>query len=298
MVVVTATSAAMGALSQAKTSVWAPIIDKIAASNDMEEICTVLNEAVAMLGKLDRGARAKDVAERLKVDMAGIGNIDEAALRISNELEGSIDDKMEPRLSLPSEQGGQDYLLECWEAEALLGDDNGARKTSMNGRHVLRHLKNKSLLEDGHQGIIDLGILIPNQVRGCLIEGYSELETNSVTQPNLEHLYMKNLPKLEGIWNDRTKTASLTKLKTLVLIEKAVLTTGNMDLLPKLRKLSLRDLPKLESICSNESSKWSALEKLKIHYCPALHKLPFSEDNAEMLKLIKAEKHWLEALQW
>ena len=37
---------------------------------------------------LSVGFLQKIVAERLKLDMAGIGNIDEAALRISNELEG------------------------------------------------------------------------------------------------------------------------------------------------------------------------------------------------------------------
>ncbi|PSS02918.1 Disease resistance protein [Actinidia chinensis var. chinensis] len=182
--------------------------------------------------------------------------------------------------------------------------------------------------------ISDLGIPIPNQVRGCLIEGCSELVTaiDSTTLPNLEHLYMKNLLKLEGIWSDRTKATGLTKLKTLVLsscqmlknifplvvilqlremeylkiedcseivevVEKAVVATGNMDLLPKLRKLILRDLLNLESICLNESSTWSALEKLKIHNCPTLHKLPFSKDNAEKL-IKKPEKHWWDALQW
>ena len=79
------------------------------------------------------------------------------------------------------------------------------------------------------------------------------------------------------------------------VVEKAVVATGNMDLLPK---LILRDFPNLESVCSNQSSTWSALEKLKIHNCPAFHKLPFSKDNAEKLQLIKAEKHWWDALQW
>ncbi|KAI8025140.1 hypothetical protein LOK49_LG02G02691 [Camellia lanceoleosa] len=46
---VAAGAAVMGALCQAKTAFWAPIVDTIASSNDMKEIYTALNEAVAML---------------------------------------------------------------------------------------------------------------------------------------------------------------------------------------------------------------------------------------------------------
>ncbi|GMP39468.1 hypothetical protein CsSME_00010288 [Camellia sinensis var. sinensis] len=179
----------------------------------------------------------------------------------------------------------------------------------------------------------DLGIPSMKEVQGCQIESCSALETvvDTVILPNVKHLYMKNLPKLQNIWNDRVDLASLTKLKTLVLSSCQMLriifplvviqhireieclkiedcpeivevveqsaTTGNQELLPKLRKIVLCGLPKLGSICTDESLKWPALEKLKIHSCPALLKLPFSKDNAENLKLIQVEQQWWENLQ-
>ncbi|KAI8027207.1 Disease resistance protein RPS2, partial [Camellia lanceoleosa] len=65
----------------------------------------------------------------------------------------------------------------------------------------------------------DLRIPSMKEVHGCQIESCSALETvvDTVILPNVKHLYMKNLPKLQNIWNDRVDLASLTKLKTLVL---------------------------------------------------------------------------------
>lgn len=168
----------------------------------------------------------------------------------------------------------------------------------------------------------DLGTTSMNEVQYCLIESCGELETavDSTIFPNLEHLYMKNLRKLQSIWNDRVERSRLTKLKTLVLsichllrnvfplvviqqlleieylkiedcseivelVEKSQ-TTRNVDLLPKLKKLILLNMPKLESICADEVSKWPALEKLEIHNCPALRNLPFSKDTTKLKKLI------------
>ncbi|CAL5329834.1 unnamed protein product [Camellia sinensis] len=179
----------------------------------------------------------------------------------------------------------------------------------------------------------DLGIPSMKEVKGCQIESCTALETvvDSEILPNVKHLYMKNLPKLQSIWNDRVDPATLTKLKTLVLSSCQMLriifplvviqhlheieclkiedcpeivevveqsaTVGNQELLPKLRKVVLCGLPKLGSICADNSLKWPALEKLNIHNCPALIKLPFGKDNAENLKLIQVEKQWWENLQ-
>ncbi|KAI7981025.1 hypothetical protein LOK49_Contig78G00001 [Camellia lanceoleosa] len=46
---VAAGAAVMGALCQAKTAFWASMVDTMASSNDMKEIYTALNKAVAML---------------------------------------------------------------------------------------------------------------------------------------------------------------------------------------------------------------------------------------------------------
>ncbi|CAL5378036.1 unnamed protein product [Camellia sinensis] len=179
----------------------------------------------------------------------------------------------------------------------------------------------------------DLRIPSMKEVKGCQIESCTALETvvDSVILPNVKHLYMKNLPRLQSIWNDQVDSATLTKLKTLVLSSCQMLriifplvviqhlreieclkiedcpeivevveqsaTAGNQELLPKLRKVVLCGLPKLGSICADNSLKWPALEKLKIRNCPALIKLPFGKDDAENLKLIQVEQELIQGEQ-
>ncbi|KAI8026612.1 putative disease resistance protein [Camellia lanceoleosa] len=64
---VAAAAAVMGALTQAKTAFWAPIVDTIASSNDMEEIYTALKEAIAMLGA--KRDDHQNVIQRRKIKM-------------------------------------------------------------------------------------------------------------------------------------------------------------------------------------------------------------------------------------
>ncbi|KAH7851599.1 hypothetical protein Vadar_014007 [Vaccinium darrowii] len=42
-----------------------------------------------------------------------------------------------------------DCLLDCWRAENFLGNDDDGDKLRINGRNILQHLKNVSLLEEG-----------------------------------------------------------------------------------------------------------------------------------------------------
>ncbi|PSS19016.1 Disease resistance protein [Actinidia chinensis var. chinensis] len=183
----------------------------------------------------------------------------------------------------------------------------------------------------------DFGIASMNKVQGCLVESCDAIETimgttDNAVLPSLEHLYLKNLPNLESIWRGSVVPGSLSKLKTLVLtscqtmvmifppsavqqlheiqylkiencqvVEEIIAESevvGNLLELSKLKKLILVDMPNLRSICGIESLKWPSLEKLKIVGCPSLRKLPFNKDNAKELKVVKAEQHWWEALQW
>ncbi|CAL5379981.1 unnamed protein product [Camellia sinensis] len=173
----------------------------------------------------------------------------------------------------------------------------------------------------------DFGIASMTQIRGCLIESCNEIETiisrvDCKIILNLEHLYMKNLPKLESIWKVPMQSGSLTKLKTLVLSSCQMLkkifppgvvhqlemqylkiedcpgiveifeeseTSGHPHVLPKLKKFVLIDMPKLESICTNELLNWPSLENLEICKCPSLLNLLFITDNAPKLKHFKLE---------
>ncbi|KAI8028400.1 putative disease resistance protein [Camellia lanceoleosa] len=68
----------------------------------------------------------------------------------------------------------------------------------------------------------DFGIASMNKVQGCLIESCDAIETivgavDSALLPNLEHLYIKNLLKLESVCKGPVTPGSLTKLTTIHL---------------------------------------------------------------------------------
>ncbi|KAG5525749.1 hypothetical protein RHGRI_032139 [Rhododendron griersonianum] len=150
-------------------------------------------------------------------------------------------------------------------------------------------------------------------IQSCLIEGCDAIETivgtsNSVVLPSLEHLFIKNLPKLGSILKGPLQPGSLTKLKTLVLtgcqtlvkvfppgsiqylceiqcleikkcdeIEELISESDaceNLRVLPKLKKMVLQDMRKLRCICAIETLEWPSLEELKIINCPGLSILP------------------------
>lgn len=175
-----------------------------------------------------------------------------------------------------------------------------------------------------------------NKIRGLLIENCSKIETivdgnstiDSPVLPNLEQLYVRNMPMLKSIWEGHVPFgSSLCKLKTLVLrncpmlfkifsqglfqmiqglqqlevedcfeIEEIVM--GSDFLLPSLEKMTLNNLPKLRSICANESMEWRSLKELEIHGCSSLSRLPLGKDNASNLRSIKTDKDWWDKLLW
>ncbi|KAK2973977.1 hypothetical protein RJ640_013538 [Escallonia rubra] len=152
--------------------------------------------------------------------------------------------------------------------------------------------------------------------------------------PNLGKLYIKNLFELESLWVGPVQQGSLGKLHTLVLsgcpkltrifshgiieqlteiqhleIEKCdrveeiiIMESENTGLgprvLPRLVKLILVEMPQLRSIWSDDSLEWPSLERLLVHGCPRLDKLPFSQHNAMKLRSIETEENWWQALQW
>ncbi|KAJ8628431.1 hypothetical protein MRB53_021738 [Persea americana] len=69
------------------------------------------------------------------------------------------------------------------------------------------------------------------------------------------------------------------------------------DVFPQLKELSLWELGKLKSICSGNLP---ALEKLKIHVCRLLQKLPLLIGTDCKLKdvVIGGEKEWQKNLKW
>ncbi|KAI8532040.1 hypothetical protein RHMOL_Rhmol11G0182300 [Rhododendron molle] len=180
-----------------------------------------------------------------------------------------------------------------------------------------------------------------NGIQSCLIEGCDAIETivgtsNSVVLPSLEHLFIKNLPKLESILKSPLQPGSLTKIKTLVLSGCQILvqvfphgsiqqlceieclgiekcdeikeiisesdTRRNLPVLPKLKKMFLQDMRNLSSICAIETLEWPSLEELEIFNCPRLSKFPFSEVNAKKLKRMDVDIAWQDwwgsALRW
>jgi disease resistance protein RPS2 len=184
----------------------------------------------------------------------------------------------------------------------------------------------------------DFGTANMNKIQGCLIEGCDAIESimdtvGGVLLPNLEQLFVKNLPMLRSIWKEGPlQPGSLTKLTRLVLsncrtlekvfplgalqklceirylkvekcneIEEIIPeadAVGNLPVLPKLEVLILLDMAKLRSICAIQSLEWPSLEKLEIFKCPGLCRLPFNEGNSANLEHIEAEQEWWGALQW
>ncbi|KAH7834044.1 hypothetical protein Vadar_012171 [Vaccinium darrowii] len=185
----------------------------------------------------------------------------------------------------------------------------------------------------------DFGTANMNKIRGCLVESCDAIETimdsvGSELLPNLEQLFMKNLPMLTSIWKEGPlQPRSLTKLTTLVLSGCQILVkvfphgavqqlheirylriencheiedlipevdaVGNLPVLPKLEELILLGMAKLSSICAVESLEWPSLERLEIFECPCLCRLPFNKGNVMNLEHIETEQEWWEEkLEW
>ncbi|KAI8028292.1 hypothetical protein LOK49_LG02G02636 [Camellia lanceoleosa] len=90
----------------------------------------------------------------------------------------------------------------------------------------------------------DFGIASMNKVQGCLIESCDEIETivgavDGAVLPNLEHLYIKNLPKLESIFPCLTRNISkVVDLTVMLLSEDGHMSFQNSAALDPFRPLS------------------------------------------------------------
>ncbi|GMY19859.1 probable disease resistance protein At4g27220 isoform X2 [Fagus crenata] len=153
---------------------------------------------------------------------------------------------------------------------------------------------------------------------------------NSVDRSALEWLqkmFINNAQKLESIWEGPVHAGSLARLTTLTLqrclklkkifskgiieqlfklehlsveecpeIEEIITNSENTGLepeaLPKLRTLVLSGLLKVESICTDDSLKWLALERITIS------RLALNKDNAPYLRRIEGNQSWWTALEW
>ncbi|XP_010658104.1 disease resistance protein RPS2 [Vitis vinifera] len=194
-----------------------------------------------------------------------------------------------------------------------------------------------------HKGVSrlsDFGIENMNDLFICSIEGCNEIETiingTGITKSVFEylhHLHIKNVLKLESIWQGPVHAESLTLLRTLVLlrcpqlkkifsngmiqqlskledlrveecdqIEEIIMKSENNGLeanqLPRLKTLTLLNLPRLRSIWVDDSLEWRSLQRIEISMCHMLKRLPFNNANATKLRCIEGQQAWWEALQW
>ena len=194
-----------------------------------------------------------------------------------------------------------------------------------------------------HKGVSRLsnfGIENMNALFICSIEGCDEIETIidgiGITQSVLkclQHLHIKNVLKLESIWQGPVHADSLTHLRTLTLVKcpqlKKIFSNGMIqqlsklealrvedcdqigemimksennglesNQLPRLKTLTLLKLPRLRSIWVDDSLEWRSLQTIEISLCPDLKRLPFNNANATKLRSIKCQQKWWEALEW
>ncbi|XP_054776452.1 probable disease resistance protein At4g27220 [Prosopis cineraria] len=145
--------------------------------------------------------------------------------------------------------------------------------------------------------------------------------------PNLEKLFLKNIPKLKCVFKGPLHLRTFSKLQILALencssldslfsngviqnfaelrkleirscskIEELILTSEDVekseDVLPSLKSIELVELPNLQFICKKQMSTWPSLETLKVQECHNLKSLPFNKSKAARLRSIKGNQHW------
>ncbi|GJS18091.1 hypothetical protein Tco_0412563 [Tanacetum coccineum] len=111
-----------------------------------------------------------------------------------------------------------------------------------------------------------------------------------------ENLNVMRLPLLESLY--KGQTCALKMLKELVIMSGCVGMTEifkesrpSSPVLPRLTSLIVCNMPTLKRNITYPC-KWPSLEKLKIICCPKLTVLPFTEDGAATITLIKTEAIW------
>ncbi|KAL6329110.1 hypothetical protein AAG906_007656 [Vitis piasezkii] len=149
-----------------------------------------------------------------------------------------------------------------------------------------------------HKGVSrlsDFGIENMNDLFICSIEGCNEIETiingTGITKSVFEYLHrlhIKNVLKLESIWQGPVHAESLTLLRTLVLLRcpqlKKIFSNGMIQQLSKLEDLRVEEL--------------AILQRIEISMCHMLKRLPFNNANATKLRCIEGQQAWWEALEW
>ena len=195
----------------------------------------------------------------------------------------------------------------------------------------------------GDKGVSSLsafGIEKMNKMFNCLIDRCHEIKTivdghktSEAALKWLENLYIKNVPKLESIWEGPVHAGSLAQLASITLckcpelkkifshgviqqllqlkhlrveecsqIEEIIMESENAQLvpqaLPKLKTLILLDLPRLTRIWANDSLEWPSLQGIEISMCDMLKSLPFNQVNATKLQSIKGQQSWWGDLVW
>ncbi|XXG45049.1 hypothetical protein AAC387_Pa02g0235 [Persea americana] len=191
----------------------------------------------------------------------------------------------------------------------------------------------------------EFGMANMNELKECRLIHCDEMETlfdgdleqgTSSLLPNLEQLWIHELPKLRSLWVGSLLPGSLSRLEDLHLngchclkkvfqldiiqqlpnlkslgvwsssVEEIIGTEEEISVphhdrvvLPNIKSIDLFILPKLASICREVSLELPSLERIKIIGCPELKSLSFLTDIVPpALKKIEGRSSWWEALEW
>ncbi|KAE9446803.1 hypothetical protein C3L33_21299, partial [Rhododendron williamsianum] len=119
-----------------------------------------------------------------------------------------------------------------------------------------------------------------------------------VDNKNIKQLSDEELESMNGSIQQLCEIQCLKIEKCDEIVEIISTSESGGILLPKLKKMVLLDMEKLKSICASETLNWPSLKGLGIFKCPSLLKLPFTKDNAKILKRIVADPEWWGKLQF
>lgn len=237
------------------------------------------------------------------------------------------------------------WIEECNKLSTIIeGNRNGLRN-----ENILPNLEQLFLINLPNLEYVFKGPLPPKifcQLHTLKLENCTELKSifcegefmrmdgigDASILPNLEKLYLKNIPKLKCVFIGPLHPSTFSKLQILAFENctslESIFTNGVIqnfselrkleiqdcskikeiavviedivrkeDLLPTLEKIELVDLPNLQFICRKQILAWSSLELLKVQECPRLKSLPFQRNKAGKLRSIIGNKKWWNALE-
>ena len=159
--------------------------------------------------------------------------------------------------------------------------------------HAFRLINHK-----GVSRLSDFGIENMNDLFICSIEGCNEIETiingTGITKSVFEylhHLHIKNVLKLESIWQGPVHAESLTLLRTLVLLRcpqlKKIFSNGMIQQLSKLEDLRVEECDQIEEIIMKSEN-----NGLEANQLPRLKTLT-------LLHLLRLRSIWVDdSLEW